>query len=210
MKHFYLVVLFAITAFAQVNANVERRAAIDIRSGGPALSKRMHSFAVEPENIQKHAIIYFYNKGEHYYELTNFYENWRKDGLHGVQYLGLNWRTSEHAFQAEKFNWASKDAQNVRQQIMNTPTSREAFQIAQQNQYLSRPDWHDIKEDIMLEILRCKFQDAHLSNVLHKTGTCYLIEASPFDAYWGYGSDGKGLNRLGILLMQVRKERFGF
>ncbi|MBA2369897.1 MAG: hypothetical protein H0V82_12905 [Candidatus Protochlamydia sp.] len=34
MKHFYLVILFVISAFTQVNANVERRAAIDIGSGG--------------------------------------------------------------------------------------------------------------------------------------------------------------------------------
>ena len=34
MKNFYLVILFVISAFTQVNADVERRAAIDIGSGG--------------------------------------------------------------------------------------------------------------------------------------------------------------------------------
>jgi hypothetical protein len=34
--------------------------------------------------------------------------------------------------------------------------------------------------------------------------TAPLVEASPFDAYWGCGRSGKGKNRLGQLLMQVR------
>lgn len=34
MRHFYLVILLAISAFAYVNADVERRAAIDVGSGG--------------------------------------------------------------------------------------------------------------------------------------------------------------------------------
>ncbi len=34
MKHLYFVILFVISAFTQVNADVERRAAIDIGSGG--------------------------------------------------------------------------------------------------------------------------------------------------------------------------------
>lgn len=159
---------------------------------------------------QNEETIYFYNKGERYYELTNFYENWRKGRLHYVIYQDLAWKTSEHAFQAEKFNWGNPEAQLVCQQIIHAPDAKSAFKIAQQNKTLMRPNWHSIKDDVMLEILRAKFQDEHLSNVLRKTGTRKLVEASPVDPYWGYGSDKRGLNRLGILLMQVRQERFGF
>lgn len=180
-------------------------------------SAKANNLNISPsEQIQKPNVpvheptIYFYNKGESYYELTNFYENYRKDGLHHVIYNGQAWKTSEHAFQAEKFNWNSPQAQNVQQQIMQAPTASAAFKIAQANKHLSRSDWQQNKDEIMLNILRCKFNDQHLSNVLYKTGTRYLVEASPIDSYWGYGSDEKGLNRLGILLMQVRKERFGF
>lgn len=34
MKQLYLIILFVISAFTQINADVERRAAIDIGSGG--------------------------------------------------------------------------------------------------------------------------------------------------------------------------------
>lgn len=154
--------------------------------------------------------IYFYVKGQPYYELTNFYENWRSDGLHPVIYKNKSWKTSEHAFQAEKFNYRSGRAQQVREQIKNASSSREAFDIAQKNSQLARKNWQQIKEGVMLEILRSKFSDPHLSNVLKKTGKRRLVEASPVDAYWGYGKDHQGKNRLGQLLMQVRKEKFGF
>ena len=154
--------------------------------------------------------IYFYYKDSPYYELTNFFENWRKDGLHPVYYLNQKWKSSEHAFQAEKFNYHSKEAQAIRTLIKKASSAREAFDIAQCNNHLARKDWHQIKDEVMLEILRKKFADHHLSNVLKKTGNRSLVEASPYDAYWGYGPDMTGKNRLGELLMQVRYEKFGF
>lgn len=165
---------------------------------------------VQPTPSAVDTTIYFYDKGKSYYELTNFFENWRHGTLHYVVYNGKNWKTSEHAFQAEKFNYLSTQAQQVRDQILNAPTAREAFNLARQNQSLTRSGWHQMKDNVMLEILRCKFSDQHLTNVLRKTNTRSLVEASPVDAYWGYGPDKKGTNRLGQLLMQVRKEKFGF
>jgi N-glycosidase YbiA len=168
------------------------------------------SFDLSANQTKGKNTIYFYEKKDPYYELTNFYENWQKDGLHPVIYKNQKWKTSEHAFQAEKFNYKSKHAQKVRQKILKASTSREAFDIAQRKQSLMRKDWHQVKDRVMLEILRSKFSDPHLSNVLHKTGKRNLVEASPYDAYWGYGKNGKGENRLGQLIMKVRKEKFGF
>jgi N-glycosidase YbiA len=159
-----------------------------------------------PEN---HQTIYFYDKDKSYYELTNFYENWRGHELHTVRYANREWKTSEHAFQAEKFNYSNSQAQHIREQIATAPSAREAFKIAQNNKDLIGQGWHSVKDSVMLDILRSKFSDPHLRNVLKKTGNRTLVEASPVDPYWGYGSDRKGLNKLGTLLMQVRKEIFG-
>lgn len=38
------------------------------------------------------------------------------------------------------------------------------------------------------------------------TGEAKIIEASPRDAYWGWGSDKKGKNMLGIILMRLREK----
>lgn len=58
----------------------------------------------------------------------------------------------------------------------------------------------------MLKALRLKFQRAELKAILLGTGERALVEASPFDHFWGAGQDGSGQNRLGRLLEQVRRE----
>ncbi len=62
----------------------------------------------------------------------------------------------------------------------------------------------------MLKALRVKFdQHQDLKQKLLSTGDAKLVEASPYDSYWGNATrkDGsKGLNKLGILLMKVRSE----
>jgi ribA/ribD-fused uncharacterized protein len=68
-----------------------------------------------------------------------------------------------------------------------------------------RSDWDEIKENVMRKALMTKFtSDPTLNKVLKNTGTAQIVEDSPRDSYWGVGKDGKGLNRLGVLLMEVR------
>ena len=43
-----------------------------------------------------------------------------------------------------------------------------------------------------------------LRDVLLGTGDEEIVEDSPTDGYWGCGADGKGRNRLGEILMEVR------
>ncbi|WP_275043177.1 NADAR domain-containing protein [Streptococcus parasanguinis] len=38
------------------------------------------------------------------------------------------------------------------------------------------------------------------------TGDVIIIEHTQNDAYWADGGDGSGKNKLGLLLMKVRKE----
>jgi ribA/ribD-fused uncharacterized protein len=56
----------------------------------------------------------------------------------------------------------------------------------------------------MLHALTKKFAAGKARALLLATGDRPLVETSPFDAYWGCGRSGKGKNRLGQLLMQVR------
>ena len=63
------------------------------------------------------------------------------------------------------------------------------------------------KEGLMKEIQLEKFkQHPDLKDILLKTGKEVLVYADPIDNYWGIGSDGKGLNKLGEILMFVRDE----
>lgn len=69
-----------------------------------------------------------------------------------------------------------------------------------------RPDWEDIKDDVMLEGLYRKFADDELAEWLLDTGDEELIEGNWWgDRYWGV-CNGVGQNKLGKLLMKVREE----
>ena len=70
-----------------------------------------------------------------------------------------------------------------------------------------RADWEAVKEETMRTALVAKFtQHAELTKLLLDTGSAELIEHTRNDAYWGDGGDGTGLNRLGQMLMDLRRE----
>ena len=70
-----------------------------------------------------------------------------------------------------------------------------------------RPDWEKVKDEVMLQALRMKFnQHPEISKELLATGDAILIEHTQNDDYSADGGDGSGKNKLGLLLMQVRNE----
>lgn len=68
-----------------------------------------------------------------------------------------------------------------------------------------RADWQEVKLSIMRRADEAKFvQNPSLAALLLATDAAEIIEDSPFDPYWGVGSDGQGLNWAGRVLMEVR------
>ena len=70
-----------------------------------------------------------------------------------------------------------------------------------------RPDWDDVKEEIMRELVWAKFsQNEKLKERLLATGDRQIVEGNDWgDTYWGV-CNGVGLNRLGEILMEVREK----
>ncbi len=107
--------------------------------------------------------------------------------------------TVEHYFQ-------SKKATNKEDflSIINAPTPAAAKQLGKRIQL--RPDWEEIKDQVMLEELREKFSILEFKILLLFTGQEEIAEENYWhDTYWGI-CNGKGQNKLGKLLMQVREE----
>ncbi len=145
---------------------------------------------------QIHDTINFYNRYDDYYEFTNFYP-------HPVFIDGYIWPTTEHYFQAQKFVGTP-----YCDHIRKLPFPREAFSVSR-DPFASRwirGDWISVKDNVMLKALRVKFEDLVLKKLLLSTGNKRLVEHTTNDSYWGDGGDGRGLNRLGELLMKVRNE----
>ena len=71
-----------------------------------------------------------------------------------------------------------------------------------------RPDWEQVKLDIMTKLVSQKFINKELQGWLLNTGDMELQEGNRWgDTYWGVDlRSGKGQNNLGKILMKVRKE----
>lgn len=141
-----------------------------------------------------HEPIYFYSKTTTYYELSNF-------SPHGFQMDGVYWPTVEHYFQAQKFPSAPAHQEKIRQ----ARTPKAAKSLGRSRKIQLRPDWEQVKEEVMRKGLWAKFTThPELIALLLETGTRRLIENAPSDHYWGCGQSGTGKNRLGVLLMELR------
>ncbi|HEY9693074.1 MAG TPA: NADAR family protein [Oculatellaceae cyanobacterium] len=138
--------------------------------------------------------IYFYSNRETLYGcFSNF-------SAHGFSLDEAWWRTSEHYFQAQKFIGTPHV-----EQIRLARTPKDAAKMGRERDRPLRSDWEQVKDDVMLKAVLCKFQThADIREILLSTGDQLIVENSPIDYYWGCGADGSGKNKLGQILMQVR------
>lgn len=123
-----------------------------------------------------------------------------------VVFDGCEFPTAEHAYQAGK---ARK--KNVREWILSAPTPS-LVAMAAHGLYTWDivPNWSEIKFDRMRAVLRAKFtQHEDLAELLISTGDARIVEvgrvANGVNRTWGE-VNGKGLNMLGVLLMEIRAE----
>lgn len=138
-----------------------------------------------------------------YSKLDNEYRGFSNFAPAPVVIEGKRYPTVEHYFQAMKFTGDPAWAEAIRV----TPTPAKAKQLGQSREHPIRDDWDRVKETVMLEGLRAKFkQNRGLLDQLKATGSRPIVEANPGDSYWGEGRTGKGKNRMGKLLEQVREE----
>jgi DNA-directed RNA polymerase II subunit RPB2 len=119
------------------------------------------------------------------------------------------WPTVEHYYQAMKFP-ADPEWQEA---IRRAATPVKAKTMGNDPAHPLRGDWDAIKERVMKKALKAKFeQNPALLALLQSTGDRKLVEASTSDLYWGSGPStgsrktGKGQNRLGVLMEEVRGE----
>lgn len=129
--------------------------------------------------------------------LSNYYNS-------PITYKGYICPTVEHAFHAAK-----TDNEKEVLAIVNATTPGRSKRLGRQ--CTLRPDWENVKDDVMRTLLCKKFAIPELRDKLLATGDATLIEGTTWhDNYWGVCScekcGGRGKNRLGELLMEIRKE----
>lgn len=129
--------------------------------------------------------------------LSNFYPS-------PIEYEGIKYPTVEAAFQAAK----TPDL-HMKMAIATTDHPGKAKRMGRK--VVLREDWEEIKDKVMEDCLRLKFSDPVLREKLLATEDEELEEGNWWhDNYWGScycsrcGDVGK--NKLGYLLMKIRKE----
>lgn len=138
-------------------------------------------------------MIKFWRTSDRYGCFSNF-------SFHPITVEGKRYATTEHFYQSRK----TTDPE-MQEQVRVASSPKKAKNLA--CELPLRPDWEDIKFDVMLEALRRKAaQYEFIREKLLETGDEIIAEDSPKDAIWGLGKDGNGMNLLGKAWMQIRKE----
>lgn len=124
--------------------------------------------------------------------LSNFY-------ICNVKVYGIIYKSAEHAYQAMKAT-----NEEDRRYIQEASTPGKAKRRG--NEIKARSNWKGIRVGIMEYIVTCKFeQNQYLMDKLISTGNEVLEEGNKWkDDFWGIYK-GKGENRLGKILMEVRR-----
>jgi ribA/ribD-fused uncharacterized protein len=143
-------------------------------------------------------MIGFTGPGDKYGFLSNFWEG------NPIRWQGRDFSTAEHAFHFEKMR-----ADSWREAVWKARTPGEAKRLGRRGP--KREDWEDVRFGYMAAIVLSKFdQHPDLRDRLLATGNEQLVEVTNWhDTTWGVcvcsRHNGRGDNRLGEILMQVRR-----
>lgn len=112
---------------------------------------------------------------------------------------GKPYPTVEHAYQAAK-----SGSSDVKEVIRKARTPMEAKKLGRH--LLLPDDWEMKKIDLMRGLIRSKFENPLLRELLKMTGEAELVQDNKWnDRFWGV-CRGEGENWLGKILMEVREE----
>jgi ribA/ribD-fused uncharacterized protein len=167
-----------------------------------ALQSRNSSAPARPTNTlggkardSRMDVINFYSVSDDFGQFSNF-------APFPIHLDGQRWPTSEHYFQAQKF-----EDEAYRQKIRKTNSPMQAARLGRDRKQKLRPDWDSVKVGIMRQAVLAKFtQHDELRTLLLSTREARIVEHTENDAFWGDGGDGSGKNMLGRILMEVREQ----
>jgi ribA/ribD-fused uncharacterized protein len=147
------------------------------------------------EEADMQEAIHFYSVGEEYGCFSNF-------APYPIRLDGKSWPTSEHFFQAQKF-----EDERQREAVRKAKSPMLAARMGRDRKSRLRRDWESVKVSVMTKAVRAKFtQHGELRAILVSTGEAKIVEHTENDDYWGDGGDGSGKNMLGLILMRIRSE----
>ena len=130
---------------------------------------------------------------------------------------GYSLQFSEQGFMLEKALLFDPSKANA---ITHATQPDEAKALGRAVQNYDDAVWSSVRYDKMVEVLKAKFEEPFMCDILLHTGDRIIVEASPYDRIWGVGlavedprivneKNWRGQNLLGKALMEVRDQLKG-
>lgn len=145
--------------------------------------------------------------------ITDLFPIWEKRKYYKFpfsNFQSVNIETEEGTFPSvENYFQAMKTFDEDKRQRFTAMSPKEARDVGKSLSI--RNDWEEVKNDIMMHALRKKFETPRFNMQLKQTGNDELIEWNLWhDNEWGVcycnKCRGKGKNKLGKMLMELREE----
>ncbi|KAK3089606.1 hypothetical protein FSP39_004960 [Pinctada imbricata] len=148
------------------------------------------------ETVQEEGQYGAYHVKDYADPLSNFYRckfYWNRKKFYSL----------EHAFQYEKA--VCHGQYDTARQVLNARHAGIANKIGRSIRL--DPQWDQDKDEIMYAMLQAKHQQCHtFRRSLNQTGQTPILIDIP-DRYWGTGTDGRGSNKIGTFLVELRQSK---
>ena len=125
---------------------------------------------------------------------------------HAITVEGVVFLTVEHAYQCARYT-----DQKIIEEIRTATSPITAWEISQKYKHLQIPDFKkdDYKLAVMKKLMELKVtQHADVKKALIDSGDLRIVKhittGPPGDGFWDDGEDGKGLNHVGKMWMEIR------
>ncbi len=159
----------------------------------------------------------------HIYFYTNCFSNWYSTKDIKIQFTdtitNLYWNNTEEAFMYYKavFHGDFETAAKIIEHAKHYRHPSGVKDLGRQVKNYNDKAWSCVRLGYMINVNYLKFsQNPEFKDLLLKTGDKILVEASPVDGVWGVKlaennplildeKNWKGLNLLGVALIEVRK-----
>lgn len=142
------------------------------------------------------------------YPLEKFYIFFSPYTAHALEMDGLVFPTLEHAYQCKRYT-----DQKIIEEIRGAYSPVKAWEISQKYKHLQIPEFknEEYKLKVMKDLMRLKAeQHEEIRKALIDSGDMkivkHIVTYPPGDGFWDDGEDGKGLNHIGVMWMEIRDE----
>ncbi len=140
--------------------------------------------------------------------LEIFYIYFSPYTAHAIELEGVVYPTVEHAYQCQRYT-----DKKIIEEIIAAKSPVKAWDTSTKYKHLQIPEFksEEYKLTIMKKLMKLKaLQHEEVKKALLGTGdkkiVKHIVTYPPGDGFWDDGEDGKGLNHIGRIWMEIREE----